>query len=216
MISDDEIAAILRAAELARRGGRLAGARGEPERRAGTTSRSSCSALEEGEAAAEADEDTLSGTETIHQGLTADDVQAAVAEQERAGQGGRRPTQRRGVRPAPVRPRAGRERVGWSAILVALVVVAAIGAAAVLGARQVYFVGTDDAGLVTLYRGVPYELPFGIELYSRALREQRARRARSRRARRERVLDHEWRSREDAEDLVRQLEQGTLDLGTRR
>ena len=31
--------------------------------------------------------------------------------------------------------------------------------------RQVYFVGTNDGGLVTLYRGVPYELPFGIELY---------------------------------------------------
>ena len=31
--------------------------------------------------------------------------------------------------------------------------------------RQVYFVGTNDAGLVTLYRGVPYELPFGLDLY---------------------------------------------------
>jgi hypothetical protein len=30
------------------------------------------------------------------------------------------------------------------------------------------------------------------------------------------VLDHEWRSRDDAEDLVRQLERGTLDLGYRR
>ena len=31
-----------------------------------------------------------------------------------------------------------------------------------------------------------------------------------------RVLDHEWRSRDDAEDLVRQLERGTLDLGASR
>ena len=32
---------------------------------------------------------------------------------------------------------------------------------------QVYFVGQDDRGLVTLYRGVPYELPLGIELYEK-------------------------------------------------
>ena len=34
-----------------------------------------------------------------------------------------------------------------------------------MGLRQVYFVGQDDRGLVTLYRGVPYELPLGIDLY---------------------------------------------------
>ena len=32
-------------------------------------------------------------------------------------------------------------------------------------------------------------------------------------ARRERVLDHEWRSRDDAVDLVRALERGRLDAG---
>ena len=31
--------------------------------------------------------------------------------------------------------------------------------------RQVYFVATNDGGLVTVYRGIPYELPFGINLY---------------------------------------------------
>jgi protein phosphatase len=96
--------------------------------------------------------------------------------------------------------------------LLAVIVLAAVCAAAVVGARQVYFVGTDDAGLVTLYRGVPYELPLGIELYSE--RYSSSVPARSvRRARRERLLNHEWRSREDAEDLVRQLERGTLDDG---
>jgi PPM family protein phosphatase len=75
--------------------------------------------------------------------------------------------------------------------------------------RQVYFLGTNDAGLVTLYRGIPYELPLGIDLYeeeypsgvpARAIPERR----------RERVLDHEWRSREDAVDLIRALERGQL------
>ena len=42
---------------------------------------------------------------------------------------------------------------------------------AVAALRSVYFVGQDDRGLVTLYRGVPYELPFGIDLYETALRQ---------------------------------------------
>ena len=87
--------------------------------------------------------------------------------------------------------------------------------AAVLGARQVYFVGTNDAGLVTLYRGIPYELPLGVELYSEHYSSSVPARTIGR-GRRERVLDHEWRSRDDAEDLVRQLERGTLDLGAAR
>ena len=35
---------------------------------------------------------------------------------------------------------------------------------------SVYFVG-QDRGLVTLYRGVPYELPFGINLYETPVRQ---------------------------------------------
>ena len=45
------------------------------------------------------------------------------------------------------------------------VVLAAIAFGAWYGNRQVWFLGTDDAGRVALYRGLPYELPFGIELY---------------------------------------------------
>ena len=36
----------------------------------------------------------------------------------------------------------------------------------VAGLRHAWFLGTDDAGRVALYRGVPYELPFGVKLYS--------------------------------------------------
>ncbi len=32
--------------------------------------------------------------------------------------------------------------------------------------RQVYFLGMDEGGRVTLYRGLPYDLPLGVELYS--------------------------------------------------
>ena len=71
--------------------------------------------------------------------------------------------------------------------------------------RSVYFVGTNDDGLITLYRGLPYDLPLGVRLYSRryvsgipALSVRPQRRAR--------VLDHQLRSRNDASDLIRSLD----------
>jgi protein phosphatase len=89
--------------------------------------------------------------------------------------------------------------------------------AAVLGglyalSRQVYFVGTNDAGLVTIYRGIPYELPLGVNLYQEDYASGMPARAIPA-GRRGRVLDHEWRSRQDAVDLVRALERGQLDAG---
>ena len=79
---------------------------------------------------------------------------------------------------------------------------------AVAGIRSVYFVGQDDRGLVTLYRGVPYELPFGIDLYEPEYVSSVPARTLSPTQRRRRVLDHELRSREDAADIVRELERG--------
>jgi protein phosphatase len=95
---------------------------------------------------------------------------------------------------------------------VGLLVIGAVGFGLYQLSRQVYFVGTNDAGLVTVYRGVPYDLPFGIDLYEEDYASAIPARAipASRRAR---VLDHQWRGREDAEDLVRELEQGKLDAG---
>ena len=97
--------------------------------------------------------------------------------------------------------------------LVTLSIVVAILGGLYLGSRAVYFLGTDDGGLVTMYRGLPYELPLGVDLYTteyasgvpaRAIPSER----------RKRVLDHEWRGRDDASDLVRQLERGDIE-GTR-
>lgn len=162
-------------------------------------------------------DDTLSGSETIHRGLTAADVNSAVAEQERTGT--TTATAPATAAPARRHGRRGGESHGGLrralGALVGLLVVAAIGAGAWLAARAVYFVGTDDGGLVTIYRGVPYELPLGIDLYSpQYVSSVPARTIGVRR--RERLLDHEWRSRADAEDLVRQLERGTLELGRAR
>jgi PPM family protein phosphatase len=66
----------------------------------------------------------------------------------------RRPVAGRGMRRKPV------------AILVAVVVVLClIVAGGYLASRQLYFIGTDSSGVVTIYRGLPYDLPAGIHLY---------------------------------------------------
>lgn len=164
---------------------------------------------DDGAGAAEA---TLAGDETIHRGVTTDDVHAAVADQERAVVAPRAPSRvAQAGSAAPTTPRRARARRAVGA-LAGVVVVAAVGVAAWLGARQVHFVATNDGGFVTLYRGLPYDLPFGLSLYSPIYASSVPARTIAR-ARRDRVLDHEWRSDDDARDLVRQLEQGRLDIG---
>jgi protein phosphatase len=151
--------------------------------------------------------------ETIAGQLTAEEVRAAEAEaaEPPVTETRARPA-RRARMPRPLRPRrARRSRVRRTvAALVALVVVAAVGAGLYVGSRQIWFVGTNDAGLVTLYRGLPYDLPFGIELYSAEYASGVPARAIPA-SRRKRILDHEWRGRRDARDLVRQLERGNIE-----
>jgi protein phosphatase len=213
MITDDEIAAILRGSDsLDEAAESLVLAANQSGGRDNITV--VLFSLEEGEPEPESDDDTPSRDETIAQGLTADDVQAALEEQEKAGRAATVPrTRSQPTKPMAVQPAPRSRGKRMLALLVSLFVVAVIGVAAVIGARQIYFVGTNETGLVTMYRGVPYELPFGIALYSQQYSSSVPARTIGK-TRRERVLDHEWRSRDDAEDLVRQLERGTLDLGS--
>jgi protein phosphatase len=111
-------------------------------------------------------------------------------------------------RAARMRRRARRLR----APLVVLVVLAALAAGAYLALQSVYFIGTNQRGLVTVFRGVPYELPGGVKLYSSdyvsgvsasTIPPQR----------RQALLDHSWRSEAKAAELVRQLELGQLSGG---
>jgi protein phosphatase len=103
------------------------------------------------------------------------------------------------------RPRRTFRRMLVTLLVLALLAAAVVGAAA--GIRSVYFVGQDDRGLVTLYRGVPYELPFGIDLYESQYVSSVPARTLSATQRR-RLLDHQLRSREDAAKIVRDLERG--------
>jgi protein phosphatase len=103
--------------------------------------------------------------------------------------------------------RSGSRRGRWlpRAVAAGVVIVAIAGGVVYAVARNVWFVGTNDQGFVTLYRGLPYDLPLGVRLYAQryvsgvpalSLSAQRRRR----------VLDHQLRSHGDAVDLVRSLD----------
>jgi PPM family protein phosphatase len=93
-------------------------------------------------------------------------------------------------------------------LILSLFFLACIAVSAWYASQTVYFVGTKD-GLVTVYRGLPYELPAGLDLYSVnyvsgvPVSELPA-------AQRNGVLQHKLRSRDDAHDLVRRMERGEL------
>jgi protein phosphatase len=78
-----------------------------------------------------------------------------------------------------------------------------------MAVRSVYFVGSDDAGFVTVYRGLPYELPLGVDLFQVNYRSG-VHRDQVPGNRREQLLDQQLRSQEDAYDLVRQLERNEI------
>jgi protein phosphatase len=132
--------------------------------------------------------------------MTAAEVEAArrAAEQ-------RPPPEGAEEQPPPAAPRRRRRRRRVVTALVSLAVVVAVIAGLWIGSRQFWFVGTDQAGLIALYRGLPYQLPLGIKLYSE--RYQSGVPSSSLPAlQRKRVLDHQLRGRSDAADLVRSLE----------
>jgi PPM family protein phosphatase len=121
--------------------------------------------LEEAEVPAEAEAEpaTLIGPTAEEAGLP---VGAVSAEGEAARAAGRAPRQRAelGGAAAPGRERRWPRRLVTS--LVVVVILGLIVGGAAYGLRHVYFVGSDDGGRIALYRGLPYNLPLGINLYS--------------------------------------------------
>jgi PPM family protein phosphatase len=118
------------------------------------------------------------------------------------------PRMREPAAAATQRPRpAARRRGRWlpRAIVAGVLIVALAVGALVVVMRGVYFVGTNDDGVITLYRGLPYDLPLGVHLYTqRAVSGLPALSIPA--ARRDRVLDHQLRSRGDASDLIKSLD----------
>src|SRR3954469_296928 len=90
-------------------------------------------------------------------------------------------------------------------VLVPLLLIAAIAFGAWYGNRQIWFLGTDDAGRVALYRGAPYVLPFGIELYDERYASPIQTTSLPSK-RRDAVTGHDLRSREDAVSLIEDIQ----------
>jgi PPM family protein phosphatase len=89
--------------------------------------------------------------------------------------------------------------------LIPVLIVAALLFGAWYGNRQVWFLGTDSAGRVALYRGVPYELPLGIKLYSERYSIPIQTEGLPGR-RKEAVTSHDLRSRSDAVELIEEIQ----------
>jgi protein phosphatase len=144
--------------------------------------------LEEVGMAEEAERPTLVGPTADGEGLDAGEVRRAAA------------AERAARRERPARRGRGALKVGLGALLIA-----AIGFGAWYGNRQVWFLGSDDAGRVALYRGLPYELPLGIELYEERYASPIQTDSLPPR-RRDAVSGHDLRSRSDAVSLVEDIE----------
>jgi PPM family protein phosphatase len=137
---------------------------------------------------------TLIGASAEEEGLTATEVRRRAA-----AEAARKRREEQAARPG----RRSLRRV--AKVLAILLAVAAVAFGAWYGNRQVWFLGTDDAGRVALYRGVPYELPFGIELYE--VRYASPIQTESLPPRRQdAVTGHDLRSREDAVSLIEDIE----------
>ncbi|HEY4451852.1 MAG TPA: Stp1/IreP family PP2C-type Ser/Thr phosphatase [Solirubrobacteraceae bacterium] len=107
----------------------------------------------------------------------------------------------------PARPRRLRHA---GALIAVLAVLGLLGAGAYLALQSVYFLATNDRGLVTIYRGVPFRLPGNLALYSSDYVSGVSASSLSA-SRRRTLLDHSLRSEGDAASLIRSLELGQLE-----
>jgi protein phosphatase len=109
------------------------------------------------------------------------------------------------------RPERRRRRIP-AAVIVVLVLLVMVLSAFWAATQAVYFVGADAerGNAVTIYRGLPIDLPLGVKLYSR-YRNSGVTLQSVPPSRRATFTDHRLRSKDDAENLVIQLERGQLE-----
>jgi protein phosphatase len=122
---------------------------------------------------------------------------------------------------APARLEPRQERVGQprrrdrrfgkaaAALVAILVVLFLVGGGGYLASRQLYFIGTNPQGIVTIYRGFPYDLPAGIHLYETYV-VSGVPAALVPADRRHQFFDNQLRSQSSALNLVRELELGEI------
>jgi PPM family protein phosphatase len=110
----------------------------------------------------------------------------------------------------PASRRAPRRYVKVVAALVSVVIVLfLVGGGGYLASRQLFFIATDPQGIVTIYRGLPYDLPGGLHLYE-TFYVSGVPASVVPADRRSQLLNHQLRSQSDASNLVRELELGQL------
>jgi PPM family protein phosphatase len=96
-----------------------------------------------------------------------------------------------------------------AALATFLVLLFLIGGGGYLATRQLFFIGTNSQGILTVYRGLPYNLPLGVRLYETyyvsgiPVQVVPA-------DRRNEMINHQIRSQSDAISLVRAAELGQL------
>jgi protein phosphatase len=137
---------------------------------------------------------TLIGPDAEREGLTATEVRRRAA-----GEAARKRREEQAAQPRSRRLRTAAK------VLAVVVVLAALAFGAWYGNRQIWFLGTDSAGRVALYRGAPYELPFGIKLYSERYASPIQTESLPQR-RKDAVTGHSFRSRGDAVSLLEEIE----------
>jgi serine/threonine protein phosphatase PrpC len=124
----------------------------------------------------------------------------------------RAPRRREPRAPRPPRERGdGRRRRRLrvpTGLLVSFFFLLAVALSGWYASQTVYFVGSNQ-GFVTVYRGLPYDLPAGLDLYSVNYTSGVPVSALAGRQR-ALVTEHKLRSRDDAHELVRQMETGEL------
>jgi protein phosphatase len=96
-----------------------------------------------------------------------------------------------------------------AALAATLIVLGLVIGGGYLATRQLYFIGTNAQGIVTIYRGLPYDLPAGIHLYE-SFYVSGVPASLIPPDRRSALLNNNLRSQSDASDLVRRLELGKL------
>jgi len=94
-------------------------------------------------------------------------------------------------------------------LLALAAVIFLVGGGGYLATRQLYFLGTNGQGMVVVYRGLPYVLPFGIPLYE-TYYVSGVPASMIPADRRGTLLGHDLRSQTDAQNLINDLELGKI------
>ncbi|MBO9532437.1 MAG: Stp1/IreP family PP2C-type Ser/Thr phosphatase [Solirubrobacteraceae bacterium] len=118
------------------------------------------------------------------------------------------PLAARDPRPGRRKQRSRRRSRAFAATIAVVITLGIVAFAGWAATRVTYFVGSSQ-GFVAIYQGVPYDLPFGVRLYKPIYRSGVPTSSLSA-SERERLYDHQLRSGQDSQDLIKAVEREEL------